>query len=222
MQKFKVSVTVSFIILVLTIAYLTFNILYSSNEKEEDLSQDSSNSKVEFQSYLEIIRELESEIVKLREEQYTSSIEYAKEISSLENKLSELYESIELLSGEEKIPFTYHIEKDEIIIDGYTGSQKEVIIPSEIDGIPVRIIGERAFYGMSISSVKIPDGVRELSWFAFYNCFDLHDIYIPASVNSIGYAAFDGCPRKELTLHCTESSYAKLYAESYGLSYSLE
>ena len=92
-----------------------------------------------------------------------------------------------------------------------------IIIPTMLDGYPVIGIGDRAFEGASPVAVTIPEGVESIGWFAFYGCASLTDITIPASVTSIGYAVFDGCPR--ITLICEESSYAKEYAESFGIAH---
>ena len=71
----------------------------------------------------------------------------------------------------------------------------ELIIPSEIVGKPVTVIGERAFYSCEIlTRVTIPDSVTLIGNEAFYSCFYLQSVAIPAAVTEIGRGAFDGCP----------------------------
>jgi len=92
----------------------------------------------------------------------------------------------------------------------------EIVIPSEIDGVPVTSIrynafcycsdltsivipesvtsiGERAFFCCTgLTSVEIPDSVTNIEVGAFYDCTDLTSIVIPDSLTSIGGQAFHG------------------------------
>ena len=43
------------------------------------------------------------------------------------------------------------------------------------------------------TSITLPDGVKAISSYAFYNCTGLTSITIPDSVTSIGYESFGGC-----------------------------
>ena len=66
---------------------------------------------------------------------------------------------------------------------------KEVIIPSEINGVKVKYIGENAFRDNNLTSVEIPDSVNSIGENAFsYN--NLMSLEIPGSVTSIGDNAF--------------------------------
>lgn len=90
----------------------------------------------------------------------------------------------------------------------------EIVIPSEIDGLPVTKIRQEAFYhdmGLSkitlpdtlveigggaflqtaIESVDIPEGVTKIGTYAFHGCTRLADVNIPSTVESIGYEAFE-------------------------------
>jgi hypothetical protein len=81
----------------------------------------------------------------------------------------------------------------EVEIIGYHGDGGAVGIPSEIDGKPVKSIGSSAFYGKTITSVTIPEGVTTIRDRAFKNCRALTSVTIPASVTDIEYAAFAHC-----------------------------
>jgi len=76
-----------------------------------------------------------------------------------------------------------------IIITSYNGSGGAVTIPREINGIPVRAIGNEAFSGRKIFSVTIPDSVISIGNNAFSNNL-LRNVTIPNSVTSIGEEAF--------------------------------
>lgn len=82
-----------------------------------------------------------------------------------------------------------------ITIRLYFGKDREVIIPREIKGKPVRSIGCGAFRDCEkLESVVISDGVEEICWDAFNNCKALKNIVIPESVTLIQAGAFTGTP----------------------------
>ncbi|EHJ00333.1 cell wall binding repeat-containing protein [Clostridium sp. DL-VIII] len=82
-------------------------------------------------------------------------------------------------------------------IVGYSGSNTDVTIPSEIDGVTVTQIGVGAFSGSNnhtqITSVKIPESVTSIGVGAFEWCNYLKTVNIPQNVKSIEASTFDGC-----------------------------
>ena len=64
--------------------------------------------------------------------------------------------------------FAYTVTGDEATITGYTGSAKNLVIPSELGGKPVTAIADKAFYRYG----------------------KMRDIYIPKTVKAIGEDAF--------------------------------
>jgi len=90
--------------------------------------------------------------------------------------------------------FRYEIKYGEVIITNFDESVRDVVIPSEIEGIPVTSIGDMAFYNCTgITSVTIPDSVTSIGSDAFNGCTGLTSITIPDSVTSIGSSAFRFC-----------------------------
>lgn len=88
----------------------------------------------------------------------------------------------------------YEIHKDHVEITGYTGDATEIVIPTEIEGLPVTSISDSAFYGCtSLTSINIPDSVSMIGRFAFKDCTSLTNIGIMDSVLEIGSCAFYGC-----------------------------
>jgi hypothetical protein len=57
--------------------------------------------------------------------------------------------------------------KNKILIAKYLGKDKNVVIPDNVEGIPVTYIGERAFSGNQLTSVTIPDSVTYIGNYAF-------------------------------------------------------
>ena len=89
---------------------------------------------------------------------------------------------------------TYKNYGDFIVISDCDMSVTEVVIPSEIEGVPVTSIGNYAFNGCSsLTSIIIPDSVTSIGDSAFYRCSGLTSITIPDGVTSIGNKAFERC-----------------------------
>lgn len=79
-------------------------------------------------------------------------------------------------------------------ITGYTGSMTDIVIPDEINNMPVVEIGNSAFaYCSDLTSIVIPDTVVYIDDYAFNYCSGLTSITIPDSVYSIGESAFTYC-----------------------------
>ena len=113
--------------------------------------------------------------------------------------------------------FYYTVKNGKCIITNYL--EAELIIPSEIKGVPVTEIGDSAFAGCkglvgvtipdsvkvigngafqyctSLTDIKIPNSVEEIGEQTFWNCAELIGITIPDSVKVIGYGAFLGCEK---------------------------
>lgn len=113
---------------------------------------------------------------------------------------------------QEHAPFLYSVcgsddEKHIKIVGLNTAIDIEnLVIPSHIDNVPVKILGEGAFENISlIHSVSIPDTVTEIHPFCFAGCSKLKDIAFPDSVRKIFPAIFAQCDELE---HVKWSKYA--------------
>ena len=90
------------------------------------------------------------------------------------------------------------LEDGTIEIDSYDGDYEAIVIPAQIGGRDVTVIGGFANED-EITSVVIPDTVREISNQAFLNCFNITSVKMGANVEVIGDNAFDG-EFEEITL----------------------
>ena len=90
-----------------------------------------------------------------------------------------------------------------IRITRYNGPGGAVVIPREINRIPVRVID--GFSGKKIFSVTIPDSVISIQDGAF-NGNLLTSVTIPNSVTSIGKHAFSGNLLTSVTIHNSVTS----------------
>jgi len=86
------------------------------------------------------------------------------------------------------------VQVEGIEIFMYFGTETEVVIPAEINGIPVLGIGEFLFADSSeITSIIIPDTVVWIGQGAFYGCSGLTSIEIPHGVTHIAPMTFGEC-----------------------------
>ena len=76
-----------------------------------------------------------------------------------------------------------------IRITGFTGTDRAVVIPEEVNGRRIVAIGDRAFLNRQLTSVTIPNSVTSIGNEAFRDN-QLTSVTIPNSVTSIGQYAF--------------------------------
>ena len=93
--------------------------------------------------------------------------------------------------------YEYTSDHEGIKITGLTGSDAEVVIPSTIEGLPVKIIDYGVFMNnTAVEAVTIPSGVTHIGYEVFKGCSNLKSISIPDTVTSIG-DAFVNCTSLE-------------------------
>ena len=118
--------------------------------------------------------------------------------------------------------YTYTILTDDTIkITKYKGTDESIVIPSEIDGKKVTVIGSSAFYGFkSLKNIEIPDGITSIENYAFCQCWSITSLSVPESVTSIGTGAFRFCgDLKEIKL---PSNLTVLSDSLFGVDANLE
>ena len=77
----------------------------------------------------------------------------------------------------------------------YYGRERELVIPSVLNGAKVTSLGDKSFVcDYPPLSVSIPDGVTTIGNFAFWLNLGLTTIHLPDSLLSIGNYAFESCP----------------------------
>lgn len=59
---------------------------------------------------------------------------------------------------------------------------------------PVEVIGQLSFARTGLSSVVLPEGVRTISYGAFYHCDNLREVSIPSTVTNVEAYAFEYTP----------------------------
>lgn len=87
---------------------------------------------------------------------------------------------------------------DYIEITGCTESTASVIIPSEIDGLPVTSIGDWAFEACNnLKSVEISDTVKYIGIGTFFDCVNLENAVISENITKIKDSTFCNCESLE-------------------------
>ena len=91
----------------------------------------------------------------------------------------------------------------EICINLYEGTNPLVIIPSEIEGLPVTKVHQNTFKSnKTITAVILPDGMTEIPERFFSGCTNLESVIMPSSITKIGSYSFEQLfGIKSLVLH---------------------
>ena len=81
-------------------------------------------------------------------------------------------------------------------IIGYTGKAEKLEIPAQLDGHPVAVIGNKAFYGnKTLTEVKVPEGVKTMRAEAFSFCYALTALHLPEGLTVLKSDAIHWCDK---------------------------
>ena len=79
-------------------------------------------------------------------------------------------------------------------ITKYNGNAEQVVLPSEIDGYKISVIGEFAFWmNETIRTVEISNGLIGIKLAAFELCKNLTEVKLPETIKYIGEDVFSNC-----------------------------
>ena len=121
-----------------------------------------------------------------------SGCKFNKEEGASSNLLSESISYIEKTNISDI--WEYEITNDIVKITKCRDYGLYIIVPEQIDGKNVKMIGEEAFYQHTDTiSIMLPQNLKIIEGGAFYRCYSLAKIYIPESVNKIGSNPFFRC-----------------------------
>lgn len=102
------------------------------------------------------------------------------------------------LETKENDLYVYDVYKKYIELVEYKGGETDVIVPTEIDGKPVTVIGSSCFYGNNtIETLVVPEGITDIENAAFYYCTSLRRARLPDSCVSYGEKLFSWCTALE-------------------------
>ena len=87
--------------------------------------------------------------------------------------------------------FIYVDNGEEVMIRGYQGTEADIVIPDQINGLPVTRIADNAFKeNGALRSIVIPDSVTEIGPKAFYNCRSLQKVVLSRNVTELKEQTF--------------------------------
>ena len=93
-------------------------------------------------------------------------------------------------------PFIYEVEHESWVkIVGHTYNiPDELIVPEEIDRLPVFSIERSAFKGVTnITHLVLPNSLKYIEGHAFAECIQLQSVQLNDGLRFIGDCAFHGC-----------------------------
>ena len=101
------------------------------------------------------------------------------------------------------VNFLWASNGTEVRINAYLGNAFDVVIPEEIDGVPVTQIGTDAFKNQkNIFNLTLPSGLTTVGKASFAHTHGLNDVLeLPAAVQVIEAEAFTGSKYKGIVLN---------------------
>ena len=97
--------------------------------------------------------------------------------------------------GSQGLSYSLNVDRESYCVTGIGNcTDTDLLIPSIYNGLPVTKIYLKAFNNCTLlTSVEIPNSVKDIGEYAFYDCSSLVSVTIPESIMHIGYEAFYGC-----------------------------
>jgi len=114
-----------------------------------------------------------------------------------------LVSSVQVAYAENTAVSDFAITNDGEITAYYGG--EFVVVPSEVEGIPVIKIGERAFFDIGITDVYLSEGISAIGKSSFEGC-NIVSADIPSSVRIIGDRAFANCAELHTVFTCFDEN----------------
>lgn len=93
-------------------------------------------------------------------------------------RLDGAFGNIEAVPAEE---LTYTVGEDGVTLTGYTGTAEDVVIPAEIDGLPVVAVAADCFRDKTFRSLCLPDSIHSVEPNALIGCDVLQLLQLPVS-----------------------------------------
>ena len=113
--------------------------------------------------------------------------------------------------------FTWTVSEDTVVITGYRGTQEVCVVPSAIDGRPVRRIAQDAFRLAALDTVLLPPSVEVIEPNAFFGS-TLSTLYLSDTLQTISDSSFTDCTHLT-TLHLNAAT-APVYSISYYATFA--
>jgi len=93
-----------------------------------------------------------------------------------------------------EILYTLSADGTYYIVSGYTGTLTDVVIPETYKDLPVKEIGESAFFNcQDLVRIELPESITRIRSYAFEECINLNEINLPKTLERIDNGAFIMC-----------------------------
>lgn len=92
-----------------------------------------------------------------------------------------------------ELGFEYEPLPDGIRITKYIKNEETVIIPDEIDGKRVKVIGSKAFFEKNLKHLVLSNNIEKIEFASFMNCHQLEDVSMSEHIQIIEKYAFKNC-----------------------------
>lgn len=89
--------------------------------------------------------------------------------------------------------FFYNVYDTHVAITKYIGEGGDVIVPAQIEELPVYVIETGAFKGSAVTNVIIEEGIAKIKSQCFAKCESLQTIQLPESLFFLGEDTFSSC-----------------------------
>lgn len=96
--------------------------------------------------------------------------------------------------GTEYGSLQYEIMEDGVRLTGYRGKDVSLVIPEQMAGKPVRIVGKKVFLGAKgLGTIVLPESVEAIGDWAFASCSNLKAVTLPRKMLAVGQGIFKDC-----------------------------
>ena len=113
--------------------------------------------------------------------------------------------------------YSFTVVEGEAIVEEYTGSDTDVVVPDELGGYPVAVIKRGAFSQMeTLKSLIFPESIRMYELFCISGCEALEAVYVPGNPEEVFYF-IEQC--RNCTVYSPEESAVKQEAEKRDLNW---
>ena len=90
----------------------------------------------------------------------------------------------------------YELREDGVVLTGYRGKDITLVIPEYLEGIPVTVIGKKAFLGAKdLQQLVLPESVTAIQDWAFACCSALRALVLPQKKLDTGQGILKDCFR---------------------------
>lgn len=101
----------------------------------------------------------------------------------------------------------YQAKEDEVYITLGQATESQVVIPDEIEGLPVTKIEKKAFLSSKqLKEIFLPRGLKYIGDWAFAHCSQLESVWLPKRNLSIGRGIFKECEKLFTICHLDDDS----------------